>query len=36
MNVNEGDECDKIYIKSKKEKLWVKRFVIFKFKLDKK
>ena len=31
MNVNEENEYNKIYIKSERRKLWLKKFVIFKF-----
>jgi len=30
MNMNWEDECDEIYMESEREKLWVRRFVIFK------
>ena len=31
MSVNEGHECEEIYIENEREKLWVRRFIIFKF-----
>jgi len=31
MNVNKKDECEDIYIKSEREKMLARRFVIFKY-----
>jgi len=32
MNIDEGYNYEKIFIKSERQKLWVKRFIIFKYK----